>query len=147
MFDINEKKTGNTIWQFRCYYRKNRSGFVHDCELFRNGFSKTLQHRQYYNRTWESYEYQSVMLDCVQEIKDRILTRAVRIWKEQNNRTRITKEQKEKVIENAKQSAEFVEAQELYELVLNAKYGTEEERKNLETLDALIEMLKIIKSA
>lgn len=41
--------------------RGNRSGFVHESTLLVNGVEKDTNKCQYYNRTWECYQYQTVM--------------------------------------------------------------------------------------
>ena len=50
-------------------YRKNRSGFCHDCELH-IGAQRFDYTAQYYNRTWECYTYQSVMCAALHEYKE-----------------------------------------------------------------------------
>lgn len=48
-------------YDFECSYAKNYSGFKHISKLYLNGKYIVKAERQYYNRTWEQYEYQSVM--------------------------------------------------------------------------------------
>lgn len=148
--DTIEKKVGDEVYTFECQSRGNRSGFVHEVELYKKSESTfrpiAVEKRQYYNRTWESYKYQSAMLGCVQKIKDRILNRAIDMWKEQNGKKRIMKQQKEAVLEAAKETKEYLEADELYNLVYNAKYGTEHEREYLESLDRALNLIQAIMS-
>ena len=60
-----------------CNVYNNRSGFVHECRLeLKNpvklktgGFLyATYAKSQYYNRTWESYEFQSVILKACESL-------------------------------------------------------------------------------
>lgn len=70
-----------------CNIYDNRSGFVHECRLepkktiqLKNGafLSATTAKCQYYNRTWESYEFQSVILKACDELpkKEKELAKA-----------------------------------------------------------------------
>lgn len=45
--------------------RDTRHGFAHDSEIFINGLKRGKNTCHYYNRTWESYRYQSVMRGLV----------------------------------------------------------------------------------
>lgn len=60
---VNEKD-----YTFINAYRKNRSGFVHECELH-IGAQVFDAKCQYYNRTWECYRFQSVMLSALYNYK------------------------------------------------------------------------------
>lgn len=60
-----------------CNVYNNRSGFVHECRLepkkaiqLKNGgfLTATTAKCQYYNRTWESYEFQSVILKACESL-------------------------------------------------------------------------------
>lgn len=58
-------------YTFICRWRSNRSGFVHEVELFNiNDYCLSTAKAQYYNRTWERYEYQSCMQSAVQNAMD-----------------------------------------------------------------------------
>lgn len=52
-------------YDFECSYTKNYSGFKHISKLYLNGKYIVKAERQYYNRTWEQYEYQSVMKQII----------------------------------------------------------------------------------
>jgi hypothetical protein len=146
MLDIIKKQVGNTIWEFVCESKSNRSGFCHHVELYKDGdyIPRSVAHVQYYNRTWECYKYQTAMLSCVSTIKERILNKAVEIWKEENGRKRILKAEKNAVHDAAKKSKEYAEMEMLYDLVNNAKYGTEEEGKELEFLDKMLVLVQAL---
>ncbi len=54
-----------------CNVYNNRSGFVHECRLeSKTGGILTAIYAksQYYNRTWESYEFQSVILKACESL-------------------------------------------------------------------------------
>ena len=147
--ELIEKKTGNTIWQFYCESYGNRSGFVHHVELYKGKFSSiavSTAHIQYYNRTWEHYRYQTAMLSCISKMKERILKSGVDFWKKENGKTRIMKSQKEAVYDAIRKTKEYMELDELYSLVMDAKYGTEDEREYMESLDRALNIIQAIKS-
>lgn len=61
---VNEKN-----YTFINAYRSNRSGFVHECELH-IGSQVFYAKCQYYNRTWECYTYQTVMINALYNYSD-----------------------------------------------------------------------------
>ena len=50
-----------------CAVYDNRSGFVHEVDIFYNGGSVYAK-AQYYNRTWESYKFESVIDKAIQKL-------------------------------------------------------------------------------
>ncbi len=62
-------KVNDKDFTFICAYRSNRSGFVHECELH-IGAQVFDSKCQYYNRTWECYTYQSVMINALYNYSD-----------------------------------------------------------------------------
>lgn len=52
-----------------CEWKKNRSGFKHEATLIRNRYGQVSVKCQYYNRTWESYEYESVLFKLLEKSK------------------------------------------------------------------------------
>lgn len=53
-------------FMFTLYTYGNASGFVHFAILSQNGEVLSHAKAQYYNRTWEKYEGQSVYRECVE---------------------------------------------------------------------------------
>ena len=51
--------------EFICESRNTRHGFAHDATLFINGCETGSASCFYLNRTWESWQYQSVCLNAV----------------------------------------------------------------------------------
>lgn len=51
----------NDTYSIVCNDKKTRSGFKHEATLRANGLSQRSTKICYLNRTWESYEYQSVV--------------------------------------------------------------------------------------
>lgn len=52
-------KKGNFI--FKCKTTLRRDGFNHNCRVFRDGYLVTTKQCRYYNRTWESFDFESVL--------------------------------------------------------------------------------------
>ncbi len=48
-----------------CKSENTRYGFRHLATLFKNGIEETKGKCCYYNRTWESYEFQSVLMNVI----------------------------------------------------------------------------------
>ena len=52
-----------------CNVYNNRSGFVHECRLeSKTTGEQTTARAQYYNRTWESYHFESVILRACEKL-------------------------------------------------------------------------------
>lgn len=70
--------------------RSNRSGFVHESTLLVNGVEKDTIKCQYYNRTWECYQYQSAMQSLMYQLKNRRYDKLKAEYKAKNNVKRMT---------------------------------------------------------
>jgi hypothetical protein len=55
--------------EIKCNWVKTRYGFRHDALLFVNNNLHTKAKACYYNRTWESFEYESVISDLLNKAK------------------------------------------------------------------------------
>ena len=51
-------------------YRGTGSGFMHETELYINGWQAAAARCHYINRTWERYTYQSVMLAALHKLQE-----------------------------------------------------------------------------
>lgn len=138
------KEIGNHKYTFYCEWVDCRDGFSHVCELYKDGYKLNSNRVHYLNRTWESYEFQSVMRGCVQNEIERILNKAIADYKTANGITRLVKDRKEKVIEAVHNSKEYGELKILLDMVDNARYGTEEERERLESLDKMVKLTEAL---
>lgn len=145
MADIIVKKIGNNEYTFECKSVRQGQGFAHKVILRKNGVEIERNSVQYYNRTWESYQYQSAMLGCVSKLIEPMFDSAVQIWKTKNNKSRITKEQRQEVNEAVRQSKEYKELDLLRKMINDAHYGTEAEREEQESLDRCLKMLEIMR--
>ena len=141
------KEVNGHKFVFVCEWIDSRNGFSHVCTLFDGDvYGKPLANERYHyiNRTWEAYEFQSVMLGCVAKAKERILSKAIDEYKFTNSLQKLTAKRKQIVCEAVEKSKEWNELEELYNQVKCAKYGTEEEKERLESLDAMLSVVEIL---
>ena len=115
--EIRKLKNG---FQFVNNWRGNRSGFVHETTLFDNyGRQLATNKCQYYNRTWECYEYQSVMRGCIYDLietkKQQFITRC----KEEKGIKRLVKAEKEIILQHFEQLKEIKELRNIYKELEN----------------------------
>ena len=75
-----------------CNVYNNRSGFVHECRLelktpqpLKNGSFLIATHgkSQYYNRTWESYEFESVINKAIRNLPKNLQEQAQKEFEEE----------------------------------------------------------------
>ena len=64
---LSTTQKGNKIEAF-CYSGNTRNGFKHECEIAVNGRVVAKTKICYLNRTWEQYEYQSVIYKAVDDL-------------------------------------------------------------------------------
>ena len=63
-------------------WRGTRSGFMHETELYIDGWHAGAARCYYINRTWERYSFQSVMLEAVHKLKEEETAREKRNFKD-----------------------------------------------------------------
>ena len=90
-----------------------RYGFRHVCILFINDYDMATISHPYYNRTWESYTYQTVMLEAIQSVMDEIYEKELQDYKEKNGIKRLTAS-KRKAFENGFNNKTYKGLQEAY---------------------------------
>lgn len=88
---ITKKTINNNEYTFINHSRSNRSGFVHETELYQNDRLIGEYKIQYYNRTWEVYQYQSVMRGVINTILGEEFEAFKNAYKHQHNIKRLTK--------------------------------------------------------
>lgn len=87
---IRKIKVNGNEYQFVNSSRNTRSGFAHDTTLFKNDYEVADYSCHYLNRTWECYQYQTVMQRCISEEIDREYNRFIDNYKYKNNIKRLT---------------------------------------------------------
>lgn len=113
---IATKVINNNEYEFVNSSRGNRSGFVHETQLFKNGELIGEGKIQYYNRTWESYQYQSVMKRVVYMLLDEEFELFKTMYKRQNDIKRLTKQKEAEMMQHFTEHkpAIYADLQELY---------------------------------
>ena len=113
---IVKKSINNNEYMFINHSRSNRSGFVHETELYQNDRLIGEYHIQYYNRTWECYQYQSVMRGVVNTILGEEFEMFKAMYKRQHNIKRLTKQKEAEMMQDfaMNKPALYDDLQELY---------------------------------
>lgn len=116
---IIKKEINGNEYTFINSFRGNRSGFVHETQLFKNNNPIGDAKVQYYNRTWESYEYQSVMKRCVYELMELAEQKFFNAWKNERNIKRLTQAKRDEMWEDLRKNPpeNYTELVWLYEML------------------------------
>ena len=87
------------------YTYETPSSWGHKAELIRNNdYTLNTYKIRYYNRTWECYQYQSVIKSVLNDYIDYLIKDYINDYKTQNNITRLKSQQREELIKQAKQT-------------------------------------------
>lgn len=111
-------KIGNDEFTFVNESENTRYGFRHICVMFINDYHRTTIYHSYYNRTWERYTYQTVMLEAIQEVMDEIYENELQDYKEHNGIKRLTAA-KRKAFEDGLDNKRYKRLQEAYTEIKN----------------------------
>lgn len=116
---VVKKEINNNEYMFINSWRGNRSGFVHETELHRNGMVLGVAKIQYYNRTWECYQYQSVMKKLVGELMESCEDAFQTAWKDAHNIKRLTQAKRDEMWEEMRINPpkNYAELTELYSML------------------------------
>lgn len=69
-------------YSFACRSWSNNRGWGHEAYLLINGYGEVAKYKtRYYNRTWEAYQYQSVMYGAVDDFYNKELAHFLRAKK------------------------------------------------------------------
>lgn len=95
---------------FYCHTRDNRAGFVHEAAMYVEGdaYPRAKGQAQYYNRTWESYRFQSVCNSIVWDLKRGEASRIKSEWMEERGYQRMSKK-REAEYKAAAPTSEYLE--------------------------------------
>ena len=87
------------------YTYETSSSWGHKAELIRNNdYTLNTYKIRYYNRTWECYQYQSVIKSVLNDYIDYLIKDYINDYKTQNSITRLKTTLKEELIRQAKQT-------------------------------------------
>ena len=117
--DIVKKTINGNDYIFYNSFRGNRSGFVHETELYKNNYNIGWNKVQYYNRTWEVYTYQSVMKGLVSYLLEDCRKAYKTAWKNEHGIKRLTEEKRKAMQEDLEKNppANYAELMELYAML------------------------------
>jgi hypothetical protein len=90
--------------------------------VFKDNHELSSSKIRYYNRTWERYTYQSVILDALYDAINSRQSRLIADYKYTTGVSRMTKRKKEEIVEC---DSEIIELRDVYEY-FNNKYGRSE---------------------
>lgn len=102
-------------------YSNSRS-WGHTAVVFKDDYELSRSKIRYYNRTWECYTYQSVILDALYDAIKLRQSRLIADYKDTTGVSRVTKHKKDEIIECDK---EIIELNDAYDYFKN-KYGRSE---------------------
>lgn len=141
---------GNTF-NFLCRTYDNYNSWGHDVELKLDYSTLSTARCRYYNRTWESFEYQTCMLKAINIWIDSLSEGAIDTYKSQNDITRLKSDERQEILNNDKN---YQLAQKLYKAVSEGEpkraktedYAEQEEKPEMQTAnDELVKNLAEIK--
>ena len=102
---------------FVCNSKSTKSGFKHEAQMLINETFVSDATQYWVNRTWESFRYQSVMRNCVENYIAQIEYGIETDYRNENNVIRKTKKHSEKLNELFSQNAKIKEAKKILKLI------------------------------
>lgn len=111
---ITRKTINGAEYEFinDCY--GNRSGFVHESNLKKDGRFIGHNKCQYYNRTWEVYTYQTVMKGLVYNLMEELKESFKESWKESHGVKRLVESKRKLMMEDLEKMPSYMDLKELY---------------------------------
>lgn len=95
--EILKKKINKNNYQFNCRTFDNRNNWGHKVQFIVNNRRVAENKVIYYNRTWESFQYQSCINGAINLYYNELLNDYINNYKSDNNITRLKKEIKEQL--------------------------------------------------
>ena len=102
--EIRRKKVNNQKFEFINKYWRTGYAWGHKSTLLVNGNEWASVKVRYYNRTWESYTYQSAMFRVLEEYRDIKLKNFLENYLYSNGKNRFGKNEKAKLIKEFEKS-------------------------------------------
>jgi len=93
-------------------YWETRQAWGHNAIFMKNGIEVTRARVRYYNRTWESYRFQSAGHQAVGVALDELAARLFEAYRERTGRKRLTEDLKTGILEA---SQDYAEIKQVYE--------------------------------
>lgn len=92
---LKEKEIDGRKYHLVAKSWSNSRGWGHECDLFIDGDICNAVKIRYYNRTWEEYTFQSVMIKCLESYRNELLDRQECRFREKFCVKRMTKKLRE----------------------------------------------------
>lgn len=115
--EIRTLKIGKDIWQLVNESWSTSRAWGHKTNLLKNGYEMAENKCRYYNRTWESYTYQTCMFGAIRTLRDEEENRFIENYKYENNIDRFKKGQKDLVIKEFNKTKIAKDLDKLYKAV------------------------------
>ena len=107
----------NTYTFINEYGSRGHAGFYHRTTLFCNNYKLNEHKTLYINRTWESYDFKSVMLSCVFDRTEKIRQMAIQEYKTANNIKRLTKKHNDNIELLCAKNKYYNDLKKIYDLL------------------------------
>lgn len=102
-------------WEFINEWRSSRNDFTHITTLVNNkGYELGKYKIHYINRTWECYEYQTVMKNCVYDLIEKRQKEFIEKCKNAKGIKRLVKAEKEIILKHFEELREIKEYRQIY---------------------------------
>lgn len=115
--EIRLKIVNGKRFEFVNEYWEKSYSWGHKSTLLIDGYEWASRTVRYYNRTWESYTYQSAMCGVLAEYKDIKLKNFLESYLYNNGKTRFGKGEKQKTIEEFEKSEDNKIIKKLYKAI------------------------------
>ena len=100
--EILSKKVNKVSYQINCRTFETRYNWGHKVQLIVNNRIVSENKIVYYNRTWESFQYQSCITGAINLYYNDLFNNYITQYKEENDKKRLTQTEKEQLIKDFK---------------------------------------------
>ena len=140
------KNIGGIEFRFDVDSMNTGRGFAHVAELYMGDGERCIGRcrKQYLNRTWESYRFQTAMLGAVRDAIEAARYAVIEQEKARQGWHNLTAARRAVVEALIDENSAVATLNELYNDVHGSRYGTEQERREQETLDVLLAMFEVL---
>ena len=104
------------------YTTYNYNGFIEHSELYKNSYLMEKKGIQYYNRSWQVYEYQCSMLKVINTLIENLKEDLKKEYKDTNNIKKLTKDKQKDLEKFYKTSATLKEYIKIKDLLNKNRY-------------------------
>lgn len=102
-------------YEIVAYSYETHNSWGHKATLIHNGTHELNRYKiTYYNRTWECYQYQSVIKSVISDYLDYVLNEYVNDYKADNNIKRLKKSIRVELVKQCKENNEFYQKLETF---------------------------------